>query len=463
MVDDSIRTHPSPAQDPPQKASRTHVGLWLAAGLFQVACLVLLVVFLFGCSMGHSRIFTPKTQLEAQDFHDPNAPALAESVATAVPPRTDDQRHPTRVEIRTITQAQARALPADPSVSSPTPQYSDATAGIENTLPTLVPSTPLSPTDLIEVDAKVGDLNGKPILASTWLEPMAARLRAESKGKTPQQWRKFAAKAISDRLIADLSDELYLAESRASLTPEQKTGLRVFLSRFERQLVSSNYGSTTRTEEYLKATQGQSLEEAKREQERTVLIREQLRKVVWDRVQVSMRDIRNAYEQQHEKYHPNPKAVFLLIRIKKDDSHNIEHITNRLASEPFPEVAKDQANLSKEPLEKELDGPYEQSPLFGPKDLQKAAAGLSPGGWAGPVEVGSSLYWVYLDHIERVDIPLYDAQLELRAQITAQRREEAARRYLLKLFDRAGIRGLDDLIAKLVAIAEQWYYQPNQS
>ncbi len=461
MVDDSIRTHLSASQEPSQKASRTSMGLWLMAGLFQVACLVLVIVFLVGCSMRQSRILTPTTQLEPQDFRDPSAPASPES--TAIPPRPDDRPHPARVEIRTITEAQARALPADPSVIPSTPRFSDTAAANQRSLPDLASSTPLSPTDLIEVDAKVGDLNGKPILASTWLEPMAARLRAESKGKTPQQWRKLAAKAISDRLIADLSDELYLAEARASLTPEQKTGLRVFLSRFERQLVSSNYGSTTRTEQYLKATQGRSLEEAKREQERTVLIREQLRKVVWNRVQVSMRDIRNAYEQQHDKYHPNPKAVFLLIRIKKDDTDNIEHITKRLTSEPFPQVAKDPANLSKDPLEKELDGPYEHSPLFGPKALQEAAASLSPGHWAGPVQVGSSLYWVYLDHIERVDIPLYDAQLELRAQITSKRREEAARRYLLKLFDRAGIRGLDELIAKLVAIAEQWYYQPNQS
>ena len=490
MVDDPSQARVKKPGMHPQMDRLSKTGIWFFVAILQAACLVLLLLFVVGCALPTPRIFSSaSTRIGANDFRDPDAPTPP---AEPIPPRGENRQTSPRVEIRTITQAQARggvdAISTSPTTpTTPTTTLTPTTPPEKNQASGAEPqagahaqspdvgtastqagadsaqSVPLQPADLIEVDAKVGDLNGKPIQASSWLAPMAARLRAESAGKNRQQWRKFAAKQISSRLVTELSDELYLAEARASLTPEQKTGLRVFLSRFERGLVSSNYGSATRTEEYLEQTQGQSLEEAKRDRERTVLITEQLRKVVWNRVQVSSRDIRNEYERQAKKYHPKAHAVFLLIRIRADDKDGIQIISDRLAVVPFPIVVKDGRNLSKEPLEKELEGDYATSPLFGPKALQDAAAALTPGQWAGPIEVGSSVYWVYLDRIDQKSISLYDAQLELRTEITAKRREEEARRYLLKLFNRAGIRGMDQLIYKLVDIAEQWYYQPDQS
>lgn len=318
----------------------------------------------------------------------------------------------------------------------------------------------LSSTDLVLVDAKVGDLNGWPVLARSWLDPMGARLRAESAGKTRDAWRTFAAEEIRKRLITDLRDELFLAEARSALTAEERVGLRVFLQRFEQDVVRSAYGSQTLAEEKMRASSGMGLVEAKRERERAALIENEVRTKVFDRVQVSSRDLRLEYERNFEKYNPPPQAVFRLIRVRSSEADTVEAVRAQLATKPFPEVADGEANLSKEPEIKKIPDGLEKAVLFGIPELQAAAAALSPGEQAGPIDTGTSTYWVYLEKIEDQTRSLYDVQLELRDEITASRREEEARRYLLRLFDRAGVSGIDDLTLRLLAIAERWYYAP---
>ncbi len=369
------------------------------------------------------------------------------------------------MQIRSLTEDQARAgVPGvDAIVRPPTPPPppDNGQAQPRDSVPPQPTEHSIDPNDLTLVDAKVGDLNGLPVLARNWLEPMGARLRAESlnKGMTRTDWRNFAAQEINARLVGDLRDELFLAEARSTLTAQQKAGLRVFLSRFEKDVIRSNYGSETRANQSLLRTAGIGLEEAKREREKGVLIQTQVQKKVWDRVQVSSRDLRLEYERNYDKYNPPAQAIFRLIRVRSDEPETVTAITEALNNSPFLEVADDDRNLSKNPAVRPIPDGLENTNMFGPKDLQAAAVTLSPGQWAGPLESGTVTRWIYLDRIESESHSLYEVQQELRQQITDIRREEEARRYLLRLFERAGITGLDRLVFRLVVIAEQWYYE----
>lgn len=421
------------------------------------AALIAVLAALAACGASPGRVFQSTERLRPADFRSPGVEREAQP---PIPAYSGERPRAPRVEIRTLSEEEARAgvgqIETDPG-GFPAP-------GAEGTPAPAARPGDVSALGLALVDAKVGDVNGRPIIAESWLEPMAARLRAESAGKSREQWRQFATEEIQNRLIADLGNELFLSEARTSLTPEQRTGLRVFLQRFERDVVSSNYGSATLTDEYLRRTRGQTLEEAKREQERLVLIREQLRRVVWDRVQVSSRDLRNEYDRNLDRYQPPPSAVFRLIRLRADDQPSIDEVTAALMESPFDEVADFESNSSPEPAERVVKGTLAETDLFGPEGLQAAASALRPGEWAGPIPVGTSVYWVYLDRIDETFISLYDAQRELRDTITNRRREEESNRYLLRLFDRAGIRDADiaTLIARLVDVAEQWYYRPGR-
>jgi hypothetical protein len=437
---------------------------WFVAGGAGAA---VLLGSLAGCGGWSARGVLPRSgqRLSADDFH--GAGGAEGAARRPIPVFVPEQTRAARVEIRSVTEAEARGGVSgiDTRVGEPVLDgrggqiVPPAGAGEEAAEGAAVPE-PIDSTGLTLVDAKVGDLNGLPILAGSWLDPMGARLRAESAGKTREQWRNFAAEAINQELVGDLRDELFLSEARSSLTAQQKAGLRVFLKRFEKDVVRGSYGSQTLADEQLRQRSGLGLDEALRERERAALIQTQVQQKVWDRVQVPQRDLILAYEKDYARFNPKARAVFRRIRVSSAEAETVREFGELLASgKPFEEVAADERNGTPEETVREFEGSLAETDLFGREDLQAAAAALGPGQMAGPIDTGSFVYWIYLDRIERESHSLYEVQRELRDQLTAERREEEARRYLLQLFERAGIAGLDELVVRLVFIAERWYYE----
>jgi hypothetical protein len=421
-----------------------------------VLVLAATLVVLGSCGSSSSKKRTTTERLTAEDFRDTAAASAREPIP--IPVYVPEQPRAARVQIRSLTEAQAReGVPGvDVRVGEPVLSSRRQQPGGE-----LTPQAPrqLDPDELTLVDSKVGDLNGLPVLARTWLEPMGDRLRAESRGLPRTDWQTFAATEIHARLVGDLRDELYLAEARSNLTAQEKAGLRVFLKRFEKDIIRSAYGSETRANQQMQRAAGVDLEAVKREREKRILIQTQMQQKVWDRVQVTWRDLELEYERNFEKYNPNPRAVFRQIRVPSADADAVAAITEALEDSPFPTVADSDPHGTKSPVVREIENGYENTVFFGIDALQAAAVGLSPGELAGPIDDAPFTYWIYLDRIESESRSLYEVQQELRQQITNTRREEEASRYLLRLFERAGISGLNHLVFRLVVIAEKWYYE----
>jgi len=433
-------------------------------GLLAGHAATILALILAGCSSVSLPEFSSGPRLSAADFRNPQGggKAATQPIPTYIP----EQRRAERVDIRSLTEAQADAGVGEIGVEIGNPVLEpDSDAGAEEVRPPTTREARPAPVDMsgvTMVDAKVGDLNGLPIIARSWLEPLGPRLRAESIGKSRAEWRAFAANEINNRLIANLQDELFLAEARAGLTDQERAGLRVFLERFEKDVVRSSYGSQTLADEQLRRTSGIGLEEAKRERERAALVA-QIQQRIRDRVQVTSRDLTLEYERNADEFNPPPSAVFRLIRVRTAEQDTIASIGEALVSTPFEEVAQDERNQTPDPTTRAITGDLASTELFGLESLQTAASQLSPGEWRGPIDAGTFTYWVYLDRIEDNSRTLYEAQLDLRQRLMQQRGIEETSRYLLRLFERAGISGFDDLIVRLVQIAESWYYQGERS
>lgn len=311
------------------------------------------------------------------------------------------------------------------------------------------------------VDAKVGDLNGRPIYARAWLEQIGDRLRARSAELPRTQWRAFAESEIAERLRSELKDQLLLAEARASLTPQEKQGLRAFLEKFESDVVSGAAGSRTLAERQLAEERGITLEEARREREQLVLIQEQFRREIASRVQVPWRDIRLVYERNEGVFNPPLRAVFRQIRVRTADADAVGRVTGALdEGTPFEEVADLEINERRDPVERELSGPFEAETFFGLDALNEAARGLVPGAWAGPIQAGAFTYWVYLKNVRSEATSLYDAQLIIQKKLYSRRLREEETKYLYKLIRRSGMDDFANVVKRLADVAEVWYYQP---
>ncbi len=325
------------------------------------------------------------------------------------------------------------------------------------------PAPAPAPPGLELVDAKVGDINGRPIFVSSFFEPIEARLIAEAARLDRNAWRRLAAEEIIvPRLDGLIADELLRAEALAALSPAQRQGLRSFLTGFRRDLLSENLGSEQLARRRLEEASGQSLDDTLREKETDTLIRLALAQQINRRINVSWRDIRQRYERDQNVYNPPPTARFRMIRVPTAQADDVARIAGRLAAgEPFEQVAQDPANGYERAqgglYERAFTGPFEQAEFFGAAALNERARALSPGQSSGAFEVGSSTTWLWLEGIEQTSTSLYDAQLRISQELTLERRRREQEAYLNRLIERARVSNRDEMLMRLLSIAEERY------
>ena len=345
----------------------------------------------------------------------------------------------------------ARRAPSEPVTLTPLPPV--VTQPVDRPIPT---------GELELLDAKVGDINGHPIYANEFFAPIRDQLIGEAARLDMGQWQRVAARAIATRLDGIIADELLRAEAIASLSQQQRLGLRAFLQGFRSDLLSQNLGSSELANRRVLEEQGITLDEALRQQEVDTLIRLTLFREINRRVNVSWRDIKQRYERDLEKYSPPPTATFRRIRVFNSNADGIAKVNDQLASGvAFEEIAGSDINTFK-PEEGgiesfEIDGDYGSTTFYGIDTLNEKAWSLNPGDWTGPFESGPSTYWLKLERIEQESISLYDAQLAIQREITVERRLEQQQEYLGRLIDRAHFSSRDEILIQLIDIATERY------
>ncbi len=312
------------------------------------------------------------------------------------------------------------------------------------------------------LDAKIGDINGHPIYASEFFAPIRDQLIAEAKRLDMPKWQQTAGRIIAIRLDGIITDELLRAEALASLSQQQRLGLRAFLQGFRTDLLSQNLGSQELANKRILEEQGVTLDEALRQHEVDQLIRLTLYREINRRINVSWRDIKQRYERDLEKYAPPPTANFRRIRVFTSSADDVAAVTEQLNNgTPFHHIAASELNTFKPEIGGEesfhIDGSLAETKFYGIDILNEKAQSLSVGEWTGPFEAGASTYWLKLEGIEQHSISLYDAQLAIQREITVERRQEEQRAYLERLIDRAHFSSRDEILMQLFEIAEQRY------
>lgn len=312
------------------------------------------------------------------------------------------------------------------------------------------------------IDAKVGDINGKPIYAGEFFEPLEAAFVAEADRVSKATWLQFVRNTITQQLDGLITDELLRAEALARLTPVEQQGLRAYLSKTREGFLSKNLGSERLAEEQARSERGKSLDDVLREERESILISLEIRESINRRVNVSWRDVRQRYLRDFDDWNPDPIAVFRLIRVMASDADTVASINERLASgEDFGVLASEDFNgfnpdadgVQSTPFE----GDYREGAFFGPAPLNEAARALKPGEWAGPIEWSGLVFWVRLESIDERSTSLYDAQLVIETRLLSEGRRAELDRYIRRLVDRARVGNREQIIEALYDIAVDRY------
>lgn len=312
------------------------------------------------------------------------------------------------------------------------------------------------------VDQLVGQINGRPVYADEFFDPMDERLRREAERLNPRDWLAFARREIEAALWDKLRDELLLAEFETGLSPQQRQGLFAFIEEVRRDLISGNVGSEALANQRLREAEGLGLEEKVKDVTQREFIAFQLKKSIGSRVSVASRDIQRYYEQHLDEFVPPPVARFVILRVPVSNETALADAESALAAgEPFEQIAArlstwrpDQANTA----EIEFTGEFSEASLFGPLPLNEAARKLAVGGVSPRVDFGSDAYWLHLAAIDRKPgKSIYEVQREIEQKIRAQRIREEETRYFEQLFRRGSFSDVKQMTRRLVEFAAERY------
>ena len=377
----------------------------------------------------------------------------------------------------TFTAARPAAAASDAGASRPTLEAADVTVepgGPEGAVaasamrPEPAPPIELAASDVEErlaVDQLVGQINGVPVYANEFFRDMDARLRAEAQRQSLERWLPATRQDIQRKLVDTMRDELLLAEFQTSLTPQQRVGVLAFIDDIRNNIRRGLGGSEQEAESSLLDSENMTLDEYVRSLAERQFILQQLRKELSNRVQVSFREVQRYYERNVDEFVPAPVASLRIIRVT--GAAGASRVESALASgEPFAEVAAresawrpDAGNLH----EVEVDrAGLAATTFFRPEELNGAAASLSPGESAGPIELGSSTWWIRLDEVRREPgQTLYEAQREIEQRLRAQKLQEEEQRYFAELLERSSVTEVPVMVDRLLRFAaERYYAQP---
>lgn len=324
--------------------------------------------------------------------------------------------------------------------------------------------------EAIAVDAVVGEINGKGVRATEFLEPMGARLVALSRdrGMTLPRWRQLAAQRIGMEIRLRVTDEVLRAEAIQSIPADQRAAIDAHIDQRWRQFVSRNGGSEELAKRTL-AGEGKTYAQWRYETETSELVRYAMQKRIYPRIQVSEHDIRLYYKEHEGEYNPPPKYVMRRIAVPASRAEDVSRVEEGLArGESFEKLARERVNTYKPEtgglVEVYVRGAVSEAEFFTVPALQEAAIRAEVGRWYGPIEVAFQgqgyKEWITLERIDRRAVSFKDAQREIEEKLRERRFTEEREKLTDEMMEKANISSLESMAMRLLQIAEERYYKP---
>jgi hypothetical protein len=322
-------------------------------------------------------------------------------------------------------------------------------------------------------DAKIGDINGKPIIASRFLEDLMPRLRAEAEKTGVENraaWRSEAGKIIARKLDGLIRDEVLYREARARLPESSQQGLFHFVDRIRDNLIRQSDGSQSLAEQRILEEENQTMDEFLESVEKQIIIKEILDIAAEDYAPVSWLDIQNEYQRQFKYFNPDPVVLFRIINATGPEA--VEIINGRLDSgQEFKQIAGDSSLNTFAPERQGLfnetgttiEVPLAEATLIADPDLNEAVVKLAEGQWAGPITRSNGRQsFVYLDRLVQESSTLEEehVQISLERYLKQRRSDQALESFVSRLRERAnlGSSRFNELVVELLQVAETRVY-----
>jgi hypothetical protein len=417
----------------------------------QVVALLLLLAgaaMMHGCGGPSSRDLKPRTvTLDEFAGPPPEYPPSAQTAPADSAPATEASTSADEVEAASAAATSPATQPVVPLV---------ATGSAE-------PRRLLRPGEPVIVESVIGQVAGRPIFADKFLAAfnLDERLRAMSQQLDAREFTVAAAQIINQQLHEQVLNDLFLAESQASLTEQQKMGLLAFMQRLREDVIGRGRGSELFTQSEL-AEQGMTLDQYLALERDRTLIGALIREKITPRVIVSWKEVEREYQRRYAEFNPPASVTLTRLRLLADQRDAIEQVKARLAAgEDFDAVAS-----SVDPSQPTTMGTFavDMGPggILDIKDVREEyrpkLIGLGLGQTTAPIETTDWVLWL---HVQAVDQPprqtLYQVQRDLISQLWNQRFTDERRRYINSLFEKGIYDAMPEMSHRVLMVALMRY------
>jgi parvulin-like peptidyl-prolyl isomerase len=294
------------------------------------------------------------------------------------------------------------------------------------------------------VDAVVAEVGDRVITIQDVLATARAPL-ADLKGHyTGDELQRRTSELLADVLRNLIAQDLLVQEAERQLTEQEKQQVQLTVDRIVKEMIGAA-GSLVNLRQQLDQI-GLTLEQEKRQQTETELMRTLLDKEVRQLVQVRAEEIRQDY-REHQKDYYQPKQVRIRqILIRYDDYASKEEA--RKVGEQVLAKLRDGADFA-HLAETYSHGPYAREgglwEFVGPgvfiEPVDRAAFSLAPGELSDLIEGPTGFHIIRVEEVkpERT-VPFEEAQAEISKKLYSEHYQERYRDYMENLQQRARIR-----------------------
>lgn len=344
-----------------------------------------------------------------------------------------------------------------------TSQRADGSTEVDAVTPVIVERS-LEPGQSWPVEGLVGQVNGRPVFADAFFEPISDQLLQVAAMRDRVEARRALVEIVRRSFKETVDSELIVAEAESKLSPEQQQGLFAWLRSMQEETIAERGGSRAAAEASLEAEGSQSLEEFMQQRRDIVLARRLLNERIEPRTIVAWRDVQQEYDRREVEFNPPP--TMKVGRIRLNTQTEAEVITRvqqaAAAGKTFSQIAADM-KLPDGGLWNTFDLPADGLKGLPFSDAYKERLeGLGVDAISAPFEQRGFTMWLAVLAIDsRAERSIFDKSVQLQLQSELKNRREIIERerYLTTLRSRWVTDEIGNMERRLLEIAIERYWR----
>ncbi|RLS97450.1 MAG: hypothetical protein DWI10_00510 [Planctomycetota bacterium] len=400
----------------------------------------------------------PDTQrISLSDFAHPPAELLTDVVEMS----DEILEGPTLTTEGIAIEVDGRATTAQQS--EVTSKRADGTTEVDYVSPLEV-ARALEPGQSWPVECLVGQVNGRPVFADAFFEPIEDQIIVATAMRDRTEARRALIETVRRQFKQTVDSELIVAEAESKLSAEQQQGLFAWIKTMQEETIAERGGSRAAAEASLEAEDAQTLDEFVQQTRDVMLARRLINERIAPRTIVAWRDVEQEYARRKAEFNPQPMIIIGRIRLNvTTDAAMVTQVKESIAAgKTFSAIALE-LKLPDGGRWNRFDLPPEgiKGTQLGDA-LKERLDGLAIDAMSEPLLQPDFITWLTVMTIDQpVARSIFDreVQLQLQAELKSRRTIIERERYISTLRSRWVTDDIGEMERRLLEIAVERYWR----